>query len=159
MVAEPSQRSPSVEECSRGIVMRSPGAALCLWHRVLEANLCAARLADELLGRAVTISTSVRAFPLRTATTPCPTSWPRSPARSTRSGDTGAARGRPKRARHNSYQVKKPDEHSTRHVGPPINIHGLTPSIMINLSYVALALDRGTVATAALSHYAKWPNV
>lgn len=62
MVAEPSQRSPSVEECSRSIVMRSPGAALCLWHRVLEANLCAARLADELLGRAVTISTSVRAF-------------------------------------------------------------------------------------------------
>jgi hypothetical protein len=33
-----------------------------------------------------------------------------------------------KRARHNSYRVKRPDDRSTRHEGPPtINIRGITP--------------------------------
>jgi hypothetical protein len=33
-----------------------------------------------------------------------------------------------KRARHNSYRVKRPDERSTHHTGPPtINIHTLAP--------------------------------
>jgi hypothetical protein len=59
VVAEPSQRSQSVAECSRSTVMRSLGAALCLWRHLLAANLCAARLANELLGRAVTISIPV----------------------------------------------------------------------------------------------------
>jgi hypothetical protein len=32
-----------------------------------------------------------------------------------------------KRARHNNYRIKRPDDHSTRHTGPPtINIHELT---------------------------------
>ncbi|MDQ4033398.1 MAG: hypothetical protein M3332_14535 [Actinomycetota bacterium] len=51
-----------------------------------------------------------------------------------------------KRARHNSYRIKKPGEPaSTRHPRPPtINIRGLpTPnSNMIYLSYVALPVDR-----------------
>lgn len=34
-----------------------------------------------------------------------------------------------KRARHNSYRVKKPGERSIRHTGPPtINIRVLTPN-------------------------------
>ena len=33
-----------------------------------------------------------------------------------------------KRTRHNSYRVKRPDDHSSRHTGPPtINIRSLTP--------------------------------
>ncbi|MGH3899064.1 MAG: hypothetical protein ACRDTA_12615 [Pseudonocardiaceae bacterium] len=33
-----------------------------------------------------------------------------------------------KRARHNSYRVKKPADHSIRHTGPPtIHIHTLAP--------------------------------
>jgi hypothetical protein len=33
-----------------------------------------------------------------------------------------------KRARHNSYRVKRPEDRSTRHAGPPtINIRGITP--------------------------------
>jgi hypothetical protein len=33
-----------------------------------------------------------------------------------------------KHARHNSYRIKKPGEHSTRQAGPPkIHMRGLTP--------------------------------
>jgi hypothetical protein len=33
-----------------------------------------------------------------------------------------------KRARHNSYRVKRPNDRSTRHGGPPtIHIHTITP--------------------------------
>jgi hypothetical protein len=47
-----------------------------------------------------------------------------------------------KRARHNSYRIKKPGEAaSIRHAGPPtIAWYPLRPRSMINLSYAALAL-------------------
>jgi hypothetical protein len=40
-----------------------------------------------------------------------------------------------RRARHNSYPVRKPDHSGTRHHGPPtIQLINLQPPIMINLS-------------------------
>jgi hypothetical protein len=69
------------------------------------------------------------AFPLSTRNASSPRSWPTSPARST---STPERRHRTyprviKRARHNSYRVKRPGDHGTRHSGPAtiklVNLH------------------------------------
>jgi hypothetical protein len=68
------------------------------------------------------------AFPLRTRNASSPRSWPASPARST-STPSAVQRTYPrviKRARHNSYRVKRPGDHGTRHSGPAtIKLDGL----------------------------------
>ena len=73
-------------------------------------------------------ATGTRPFPLRTGLRPSPPSTPRSPPSSTPPGATAPAPARVKRARHNSYRVKKPGETATRHDGPAtIRFHTITP--------------------------------
>ncbi len=57
-----------------------------------------------------------------------------------------------KRARHNSYRVKKPGETGTRHPGPPtINIHTSTPELLDQLRLSGIGLQPGYTAPSSRS--------